>query len=172
MDRVTHEAIRRAIELGLAAQFSAADEAAVDSMSAILEQIVVKAGKRARIIAESANRSEVLPQDIEAAICEWELYTSSQVDVLPDLKFTCEVQGGDSTAMNLPQFHSSLVNSANLRKTPVSVFPHWLVKDAEGLCKSQTAPVSSFVSAAVPSGLAEEEARNILATKKSHFTTK
>ena len=78
MDRVTHEAIRRAIELGLAAQFSAADEAAVDSNSANLEQIVVKAGKRARIIAESSNRSEVLPQDIEAAICEWEFRAETQ----------------------------------------------------------------------------------------------
>jgi histone H3/H4 len=171
MDRITGEAVRRAIELGLSAQFSAVDESAVDTLTCVLEQIVIRAGKRARIIAESANRSEVLPQDIEASIFEWDRYTSS-VDVLPDLKLSCTSTSTGN--MHLPQFQSALVNSANLRKTPVSVFPNWLVKEAEALSKIQTAATTTPASLAAPvpppAGLAEEEARNILAAKKPHFT--
>ena len=126
----------------------------------------MKAGKRARIIAESCNRSEILSQDIEAAISEWESYLGES-DVLSDLRFSVEVSKEKPCVLNLPQFTDSFVNSANIRKCPVSVFPHWLVKDTDALGKASH-PYSSLVSnqtAAPPHGLAEE-ARGILASKQ------
>jgi hypothetical protein len=165
MDRVTREAIRRAVETGLSAQFSSADASALDALSQTLETVVMRAGKRARIVAESCNRSEILPQDIEAAIGEWETYIGT-ADVLPDLQIPCAVEK-DPTTVNLPQFTDAFVNSANLRKSPVSLFPHWLVKEAESLSKAQQ--ISALVSAPSPPpcGLVEEEARGILAAKRS-----
>ena len=155
--------------LGLAADptaaASTADPQAIDLLSVSLCRSVESVGRKARLIAESANRTEVIEADIEMAMREWDdlIGSAAPARPLPPLKFGLSPPPEpSSTLFNLPQYES-FANTAGKRGTN---FPPWLQREIEGVKEPSTTIAAGPPPAGIlPNGLAEEEAKQLLAKR-------
>ena len=178
MDSLALACVRKAVILGLSAEGSAAsstaDNDAIDLLSSAVVRAVEAVGRKARLIAESAGRSEVIQTDIELAMEDWDSYLSSapQAQPLPALQLGLvreEIPTVSTT--DFPQFSTAFANTTAVtlptpqvpgRKPQTSHLPQWLLREIEGL--RTVAPVTAPATvSSLPNGLAEDEARQLLA---------
>ena len=176
MDAVTFTSLKRAVAASLIAAeagLATADAQALDLLTIALARAVEEVGRKARLLAESANRAECSLDDVKAAMTDFEAFigTRAAAASLPPLNLSVMSRPGNLsnlTTPELPQLTAPLAAPTEPKPATLNHFPLWLAKEVEA---TKTHPPAAQPLPLLPTGQGEEEARQILTRNvsfKSH----
>ena len=163
MDSAAFASLKRAVTAALAAADggpATADSQALDLLVIGLSRVIEQVGRKARFLAESANRAECTLDDINSALSGFENLIGTKASNLPPLNIS--VKPGNFNSPELPQISGLLANPTEPRPSNLASFPWWLAKEIEVNKSSAQANLPNQTVPLLPSGQGEEEAKLIL----------